>query len=153
MDQINTNIEDIKNIISPNSFIPMQTKKETKQVNFADATDQLNQLNKTKFTKLTGILKSKNEQEFLSGSPNTSDSLDLPNSPISTKSTDSIDKIADNNNLLWGNSHFISLFGLNMPRHTFYLIIILFILGIMIWYLNSDTRKNKKKIIEEKNDD
>lgn len=40
--------------------------------------------------------------------------------------------------------------GYSLPMHTFYLIIFLLILGLVIWYLNSDYRKSKKKIIDKK---
>jgi hypothetical protein len=44
----------------------------------------------------------------------------------------------------------IVVMGYSLPVHTFYLIIFLFILGLVIWYLNSDYRKSKKKIIDNK---
>lgn len=41
------------------------------------------------------------------------------------------------------------IMGYNVPIHTFYLIIILLILGVAIWYLNSNYRKKSKKVLVE----
>lgn len=150
MDQFDTKIEDIKKIQSvinsslntTNSFIPMQTKKESKQVKIIEPI-------KNKPIIQPNIQLTEPKQ-------NSNDEIEILDSHINSSGdqisdSSKINKVSDNT-LFFGSSQFITLFGLTLPRHTFYLIIVLIILGIAIWYLNSDIRKNKRKILEHDED-
>lgn len=47
------------------------------------------------------------------------------------------------------NPDFYTLYGYSLPKNTLYLIIILIIVGVIVWYMTSNTKKNKeKKIID-----
>lgn len=126
MEQLGVNIEDIKKLTSAlasNSGSVKSVKREPKQVTIIEP-PKIVQCND-------------------------------PNSPGAGENTQSSSEIIDqtggtdvNTSLFGGNSQFVSLNGYALPRYTMYLIIVLILLGIGIWYLNSDQRKSKKKIID-----
>lgn len=143
MEQFGVNIEDIKkltSVLASNPPTSMQNviKKEPKQVKIVEPVKARKNIEPIKSSQM--------EQQMVEvdGSVNSANS---PNqSELIQNETNQMDS---NTSLFGGNSQFVTLGGYSLPRYTLYLIVVLVLLGIAIWYLNSDKRKNKRKLVEK----
>jgi hypothetical protein len=146
MSQVNLNIDDLKklsSIIEQQNLKPQISVPDTKHIVDTELPKQIVQNKKVSFSNPTYVPVQSVPVQSVPVQSVPVQSVPVQSVPVQSVPVQSM---TEQNTTLQINISDINLFGVSMPKHTLYLIILLTFIAIIIWYMSRD----KKKVTDEK---